>query len=66
MNPKIVAVVPARIGSERVKYKNLRLIAGKPLIYYVIESLKKTDRIDDIYVNSDSELIGKVARRCRC
>ena len=29
---KITAMIPARIGSERLKYKNLRLLAGKPVI----------------------------------
>ena len=28
---KIVAMIPARIGSERLKYKNLALLNGKPL-----------------------------------
>lgn len=59
----IIAVVPARIGSVRVKAKSLRLLAGKPLIYYVIKALKECSIINDIYVNSDSELIGRVANR---
>lgn len=63
MKPRIVAVIPARIGSVRVKAKSLRMIAGKPLIYYVINALKKAKKFGEIYVNSDSELIGKVAKR---
>ncbi len=61
--PKIVALIPARLGSIRVKSKNLRLLAGKPLIYYAIDALKKAKSFDEIYVNSESELIGKVAER---
>jgi len=60
---KIIAVVPARFGSIRVKCKNLRLITGKPLIYYVIKTLQETKSFDEIYVNSDSGLIGEVAKR---
>ena len=37
---KIISMIPARLGSTRVKNKNLRLINGKPLIHYIIESAK--------------------------
>ncbi len=61
--PKIVGVIPARLGSVRVKSKNLRLLAGKPLIYYAIKTLQEATVFDEIYVNSDSPLIGEVAKR---
>jgi CMP-N,N'-diacetyllegionaminic acid synthase len=60
---RIVAVVPSRLGSVRVKCKSLRLIAGKPLISYVLESIKSAKSFDAVYVNSDSELIGRVGER---
>ena len=63
MNKKIIALIPARLGSVRVKAKSLRLIKDKPLIYYSIDALKECTIFSDIYVNSDSELIGKVANR---
>ena len=59
---KIVAQVPARSGSQRVKNKNLRLLNGKPLISYVIEASKKVDFFDDIYVNTDCDKIGNYAK----
>lgn len=62
-NKKIVAVVPARLGSKRVKAKNLRMIAGKPLIAYILETLKHCNTIDEIFINSESELFGKIAER---
>ena len=37
---KIVAMIPARLGSKRIVKKNLRLLNGKPLISYIIESAK--------------------------
>ena len=60
---KIVGLIPARLGSVRVKSKNLRLLNGKPLIYYSIKALQGVKSFSEIYVNSESEIIGKVAKR---
>jgi len=51
---KIYAHIPARGGSKRVPAKNLRHLAGKPLIGYAIECAKGVEAFDKIYVNSDS------------
>ena len=40
MKKKFIAMIPARIGSTRLKYKNLALINNKPLIYYAINAAK--------------------------
>ena len=55
---KIVAEIPARAGSKRVKNKNLRLLNGRPMISYAIEAAKRSTILTDIYVNSDSDEIG--------
>lgn len=60
---KIIGLIPARLGSMRVKAKNLRLIDGKPLIYYTIEAVKKAKLFNEVYVNSESDLFGLVAKR---
>jgi CMP-N-acetylneuraminic acid synthetase len=60
-NIKFVAEIPARLGSKRVKQKNLRLIDGKPMIAYAIEACKCSDKISEIYINTESELIGSLA-----
>ena len=52
---KIVAHIPARAGSKRVKAKNLRFIDGKPLLSYSIECAIAADMFDEVYVNSDSD-----------
>lgn len=59
---KIIAMVPARIGSKRVPKKNLRLIDGKPLIGYILETLKKVSVFDEIYLNADDEIFKKIAK----
>lgn len=58
---KIIAMIPARLGSQRVPKKNIRLLNGKPLISYVIETAIKSDVFDEIYVNTESDIIGEVA-----
>lgn len=59
---KIIAMIPARIGSKRVPKKNLRLIDGKPLISYIIESVKKVSIFDEIYLNADDLVFEQIAK----
>jgi CMP-N,N'-diacetyllegionaminic acid synthase len=58
---KTVAMIPARMNSKRVKKKNIRLLNGKPMIQYVIEAAKEADCFDEIWVNSESDVIGEIA-----
>ena len=60
---KITAMIPARIGSERLKFKNLALLNNRPLIYYVINSAKKSKVFDNIYINSDHKIFEKISKR---
>ncbi len=55
---KIIAEIPARAGSQRVKNKNMRLLDGKPMIYYAIKAAKESKMLTSIYVNTDSDEIG--------
>lgn len=54
---KIVGMVPSRLGSKRVKYKGLRLLNGEPLVSYAVSAASKSKLIQQVFVNSDSELI---------
>ena len=63
MRPKIYAMIPARIGSQRLKYKNLALIDNKPMIYYAIRAAKKSQCFDKIFINSDHKVFSKIAKR---
>jgi CMP-N-acetylneuraminic acid synthetase len=60
---KIIAMIPARMGSERLKCKNLRLLNGKSLISHVIDAAAKAEVFDKIVVNSEDELFSKIAER---
>lgn len=62
MSKRFIALVPMRANSQRVKNKNLRMINGKPLFYYVLEALQQCKKINKIVVNTDSEVIKKKLR----
>jgi CMP-N-acetylneuraminic acid synthetase len=59
---KILALIPARGGSERIPDKNIKLLDGRPLIAYTIEAAKKSKYIERTVVSTDSEEIANVAR----
>ena len=59
---KYLALIPARGGSKGVKNKNIRLVDGKPLISYTINTAKKSECFEDIVVSTDSEEIAGIAR----
>lgn len=55
-------MVPARGSSKRIKYKNLRLLHGKPLISYILETITQSKLINDIVVTSEDPEILAYAR----
>ena len=61
-SPSAVAFVPARSGSERVPQKNVRPLAGHPLIAYAIETARQSGCFERVVVSTDSEDIADVAR----
>ncbi|NSW51317.1 MAG: acylneuraminate cytidylyltransferase family protein [Anaerolineae bacterium] len=65
MNPKILAIIPARGGSKGVSQKNIREIGGKPLIQYAIDAALaiKAD-LHRIIVSTDDSRIAEVAAQC--
>lgn len=58
---KILAVIPARAGSKGIPNKNIRIINGKPLISYCIETALKSKYITDIIITTDSPEIELLA-----
>jgi CMP-N,N'-diacetyllegionaminic acid synthase len=61
--PNAIALIPARSGSERVPDKNVRLLAGHPLLAYAIASARKAGIFDRIVCSTDSGKIAEVAQR---
>lgn len=60
---RVIAVIPARGGSKSIPRKNIRPLAGRPLIYYTIEEAKQCKYIGRIVVSTDDQEIADVARR---
>ncbi|TQR32177.1 acylneuraminate cytidylyltransferase family protein [Lysinibacillus sphaericus] len=63
MKPKVLAIIPARGGSKGVPRKNIKELAGKPLIAWTIEEAKKSKYIDRIIVSSEDKEILQVAQK---
>lgn len=59
---KVLGIIPARGGSKTVLRKNIRLLAGKPLIAWTIEEAGKSKYIDRLIVSSEDAEIIKVAQ----
>src|SRR6266508_4374869 len=57
-----IALVPARSGSARVPGKNVRPLAGHPLIAYSIAAAHEAELFDTVVVSTDSEEIAEIAR----
>ncbi len=62
MSHSAVALIGARGGSERVPGKNVRLLAGHPLLAYAIETARQAGVFERVVVSTDDEAIAKVAR----
>ena len=60
----IIAIIPARGGSKRLKRKNIYEIWGKPMLYWSIKAAKESEYITDVWVTTEDEEIKKIALEC--
>lgn len=58
----ILAIIPARGGSKGIPGKNIKMMAGKPLIVWAIEAAKKSKLLTRVIVSTDDEKIAEAAR----
>lgn len=63
MQPNILITIAARGGSKGVKGKNIKEIAGKPLIAYTIDIAKRWGKAKHVVCTTDSEKIAEVAKK---
>jgi CMP-N-acetylneuraminic acid synthetase len=57
-----IAMIPARLGSQRLKQKNLLPLKGAPLIAHAIRKCVTAGVFDEVWVNSEAEEIARIAR----
>lgn len=58
----IVGLIPARGGSKGIPQKNIKILAGKPLIAYTIEAARSSSLLDRVIVSTDSVEIASIAK----
>jgi len=59
----MLCIIPARGGSKGVQNKNIRIIAGKPLIAWSIEQALKCELIDRVIVSTENRQIATIAEQ---
>ena len=60
---KILGIIPARKGSKGIKGKNLKKLAGYPLIDYTFQLVSSLKILDKIYLTTDDDRIIQLARK---
>lgn len=60
-----VAFIPVRGGSKSIHLKNIKMIAGKPLVYWTVKAASDCQEIDIVYVATDSDKIKDVVESFR-
>lgn len=58
----LIAMIPARLGSQRLKQKNLQDLDGVPLITHAIRKCRDIDLFDEVWVNSEDDVFGEIAK----
>lgn len=61
-HPTLLGIIPARSGSKGVPEKNIRNVAGKPLMHYTIEAAQDSGKLSEYIVSTDSEEYAEIAR----
>ncbi len=57
---KILGIVPARGGSKGVPRKNIKLLNGRPLLYYTIDSIKESELLSKVILSTEDKEIAEI------
>ena len=60
---KVLGIITARGGSKGLPGKNLKLLAGKPLLAYTVEPARASGALDRVILSTDDEAIAEAGRR---
>jgi spore coat polysaccharide biosynthesis predicted glycosyltransferase SpsG/CMP-N-acetylneuraminic acid synthetase len=59
---RVVAIVPARGGTDRVPYLNLKRLGNRPLLVHTLDAAREARHLDRVIVSTDDEQVAEVAR----
>ncbi len=62
-NYKLIAMIPARMGSKRIPKKNIRYLGEKPLIQYPINLALTSKAFESVWVNTENEPLGRFCEK---
>ena len=62
-NGDVIAMIPARMGSERLRMKNLVMLKGEPMIGHIIRKAKESGVFDRVVVNADHPVFNEIANQ---
>ena len=62
MAERLLCVIPARYASKRLPHKNVREVAGRPMIAYTIEAARASGLFDEVIVSTEHPVVAAVAR----
>lgn len=60
---KVYGIIPSRFGSSRFPGKPLAILAGKPLVAWVVDAVKKATTLDEVIVATDDERIAAAVQQ---
>jgi CMP-N,N'-diacetyllegionaminic acid synthase len=61
---RVLGLIPARGGSKGIPRKNVRLLAGRPLLGYTAEAAGKARRLTRVVLSTEDPEIAEIGRRC--
>ena len=61
---RVLGIIPARGGSNGIPRKNIRLLAGRPLLAYTAEAARKARRLTKVVLSTEDAEIAEVGRQC--
>ncbi|MGH9852675.1 MAG: cytidylyltransferase domain-containing protein [Blastocatellia bacterium] len=61
---RILGLIPARGGSKGVRRKNIKLLCGKPLLYYTAKAALASQKLDRVILSTEDKEIAQVGREC--
>jgi len=61
---RVVAVVPARGGTDRIPYLNIKRLGDRPLLAHTLDAARAASSVDRVVVSTDDDAVAEVAKGC--